>query len=351
MVLLVGAPQGRSHAKPAEEDLPAFAPLAQSLPGASLSWRCYYTRYNRFADKRSGHGHVWSCDIRNDGDRSVAISIRIHGKEVTDPGDYFGRATIEAGEAHTFWDFTAAPPGAGVTMWWRKPCWGDPLECPEQPQPQGRTCVARTDTHFEPQLRGTTLPPGPTRVLREIARTAGCDAPKVTRFESSVEKQIEILYGVIRRQGRTLTAAQAKDCTRKGKVTHEGEVVALEEGPVDGLTAARCTYDIQSAPVFDAFAKHRRQGAKKTKTMMRAALHKVLEDLGDDRKTMMHVEGKNFAFDVAPSSLCGCEDRFRDAARSHPEVIHDRLFTPDDPAEAAYHLEVARPPAAEESPH
>jgi hypothetical protein len=156
-------------------------------------------------------------------------------------------------------------------------------------------------------VTGRTLERVPKAVLLEVLANAGLDEARVTSVARTPRQQAAAMRGVIER---------------------------------DGAAATRARYHSASHVVIDEYERSTGAGDSATRTLdlMEEAVSRVIERLGPQRTTMMHVAGNSYTFDVAPSSIRN-PSAFEDALRAHPNLR--RVIVPG-PAEAAFHIEVPR---------
>ncbi|WP_339607176.1 hypothetical protein [uncultured Roseivirga sp.] len=158
------------------------------------------------------------------------------------------------------------------------------------------------------QVTGLQLDDKPKRVLQEILNEAGLTKAMVSSYKRTPLKQVQIMYN------------KCED---------------------DGLQAAYNLYSSHADKVLDVYRDNQGKSKDVIIALMKNKLDDILQELGSDRKTMMHVGNTvNYAFDVAPSSITN-RTAFETAVKNHSDVVQARFFKPDG-AEAAYHIEVSK---------
>jgi len=169
-------------------------------------------------------------------------------------------------------------------------------------------CLAASTGHAQ-TVQGEPLDSVPRAVLLEVLADAGLSSARVTSVARTPRQQAEAMRNAILRSG---------------------------------VAAVRGVYAAAAQSVIDAYvaATALGYGPERTLDAMEAEIELVIEALGDDRRTMMHVASGRHTFDVAPSSIRD-PAAFESALRRHPRVL--RIITPHE-GEAAFHIEVARPP-------
>lgn len=158
-----------------------------------------------------------------------------------------------------------------------------------------------------PVLSGTKLDPAAEEVLLEILDAANLGTARVSSYKRSARDQARIFYDIV--------------C----KNNTEADVKKL--------------YSKAAHPVIEIYYKKRKTADRdEVISLMEKEIKEIIASLGNERRTMMHIESSNHAFDIAPSSLKDT-GRFTEALKAHPDVV--RYFEPGK-AEAAFHIEVSK---------
>lgn len=173
--------------------------------------------------------------------------------------------------------------------------------------------VPGAPAHAQASLTGKALDPVPEEILLEILEAAGLRSARVSSYHRTARKQAEIMYGICRARR--------------------------------GVTKARRTYSAVAERIIDVYVANRKLKRERVIDLMTAETRRILQELGPGRTTLMHVDSRNYTFDVAPSSI-GKRNRKRFAAaiKNHPDVI--RVLEPGVGSERAYHIEIARTQAS-----
>lgn len=144
-------------------------------------------------------------------------------------------------------------------------------------------------------------------VLKEILKNAGLDSAKVTSYNRTAKKQATIMYNMCKNDG--------VDAAYELYSSHADKVIKVYEDADDPVKNKAST--IQS---------------------MEEKIKSIIKELGDDRKTMMHIDSSYHTIDIAPSSITD-KEAFSKAISDHPEAV--RYFAPGG-AEKAFHIEIKK---------